>query len=274
MNVNARIAAPVTLTVALVLILFVLPPLWLLLSALKPQAEIFQWPPSLWPEHFTLENFQKTVSRANFGTYFLNSAIVSISSAILSVTMSVMAGYALAKFRFKGDTVIFLVIMSAVMVPLQIVLIPVFLVLRDLGLLNTLWGLIIAPAATPTGVFLMRQYITGIPDNLLEAARIEGTPEWRILLRIVVPLCLPAIGTLLAFNLVWRWNDYLWPFLIVAKQEQWTVQLAIANSIGRFSINWPRLLSMTVLSILPMLVIFIALQKTLMNGLMSGATKE
>lgn len=259
---------------AAVLILFILPPLWLLLSALKPQAEIFQWPPTLWPEHFTLENFEKTVSRANFGNYFLNSAIVSISSALLSVTMSVMAGYALAKFRFKGDTIIFLVIMSAVMVPLQIVLIPVFLVLRDLGLLNSLWGLIIAPAATPTGVFLMRQYITGIPDNLLEAARIEGTPEWRILTRIIVPLSLPAIGTLLAFNLVWRWNDYLWPFLIISQQEQWTVQLAIANSIGRFSINWPRLLSMTVLSILPMLVIFIALQKTLMNGLMAGASKE
>jgi alpha-1,4-digalacturonate transport system permease protein len=259
---------------ALVLIIFVLPPVWLLLSALKPQAEIFQWPPSLFPEQLTFEHFSKTMSRANFGTYFLNSAIVSVSSALLSVTMSVMAGYALAKFRFPGDTVIFLIIMSAVMVPLQIVLIPVFLVLRDLGLLNTLWGLIIAPAATPTGVFLMRQYITGIPDSLIEAARIDGTPEWRILLRIIVPLSLPAIGTLLAFNLVWRWNDYLWPFLIVNQQDQWTVQLAIANSIGRFSINWPRLLSMTVLSILPMLVMFIALQKTLMNGLMSGATKE
>jgi alpha-1,4-digalacturonate transport system permease protein len=262
------------IAIAAVLIVFVLPPLWLLLSALKPQAEIFQWPPSLWPQTFTLENFQKTISRNNFSTYFINSAIVSVSSAFLSVAMSVTAGYALAKFRFKGDTVIFLLIMSAVMVPLQIVLIPVFLVLRDLGLLNTLWGLIIAPAATPTGVFLMRQYITGIPDSLLEAARIEGTREWRILLRIIVPLAMPAIGTLLAFNLVWRWNDYLWPFLIINQQEQWTVQLAIANSIGRFSINWPRLLSMTVLSILPMLVIFIALQKTLMNGLMAGASKE
>lgn len=264
-----RIAA-----IAVVLIVFILPPLWLLLSALKPQAEIFQWPPSLFPEHLTFEHFAKTMARANFGTYFLNSTIVSVSSALLSVTMSVMAGYALSKFRFPGDNVIFLIIMSAVMVPLQIVLIPVFLVLRDLGLLNTLWGLIIAPAATPTGVFLMRQYITGIPDSLIEAARIDGTPEWRILLRIIVPLALPAIGTLLAFNLVWRWNDYLWPFLIVNQQEQWTVQLAIANSIGRFSINWPRLLSMTVLSILPMLVIFIALQKTLMNGLTAGASKE
>lgn len=164
--------------------------------------------------------------------------------------------------------------MSSLMVPLQIVMIPVFLVLRDLGLLDTLAGLIIAPAATPTGVFLMRQYITNIPDSLLEAARIDGTPEWRILLRIIVPLALPAIGTLLAFNLVWRWNDYLWPFLIITDQDKWTVQLALANSVGKYGINWPRLLSMSVLSVLPVLVMFTALQRMLMSGLMAGATKE
>ncbi|WP_086995868.1 carbohydrate ABC transporter permease [Rhizobium sullae] len=260
--------------VALVLVVFLLPPVWLLLSALKPQAEIFQWPPTLWPANPTLENFVNTISRAKFLLFFKNSAIVSVLSAFLSVTISVMAGYALAKFRFKGDTIFFLLIMSSLMVPLQIIMIPVFLVLRDLGLLETLAGVIIAPAATPTGVFLMRQYIVNIPDSLLEAARLDKTPEWRILWRIVVPLSLPAIGTLLAFNLVWRWNDYLWPFLIITDQDQWTVQLAIANSIGRFGIDWPKLLSMSVLSVLPVLVVFTALQRLMMGGIMAGATKE
>ena len=260
--------------VGLVLLVFLLPPLWMFLSSLKSQAEIFQWPPSIWPQNPTLDNFIAQISRARFFTYFFNSALVSLLSALLAVTISVTAGYALAKFRFKGDTLVFLLIMSALMVPLQIVLIPVFLVLRDLHLLNTLAGVIIAPAATPSGVFLMRQYITNIPDSLLEAARIDGTPEWRILTRIIVPLALPAIGTLLAFNLVWRWNDYLWPFLIITDQDKWTVQLALANSVGRFGIDWPKLLSLSVLSVLPMLVIFIALQRTLMNGLMAGATKE
>lgn len=262
------------LFVALVLVVFMLPPVWLFLSALKPQAEIFQWPPTLLPQNPTLENFVNTISRARFLLFFKNSAIVSILSALLSVTISVMAGYALAKFKFKGDTVFFLLIMSSLMVPLQIVMIPVFLVLRDLGLLETLAGVIIAPAATPTGVFLMRQYIVNIPDSLLEAARLDRTPEWRILWRIIVPLSLPAIGTLLAFNLVWRWNDYLWPFLIITDQDQWTVQLAIANSIGRFGIDWPKLLSMSVLSVLPVLVVFSALQRLLMGGIMAGATKE
>lgn len=260
--------------IAIVLLLFALPPIWLFLSSLKSQSEIFMWPPSLWPQAPTLQSYYDTFSRANFLLYFQNSAVVAVLSAILAVSISVMAGYALAKFRFKGDTFFFLIIMSALMVPLQIVLIPVFLVLRDLGLLNTLAGLIIAPAATPSGVFLMRQYILTIPDSLLEAARIDKTPEWRILLRIVVPLALPAIGTLLAFNLVYRWNDYLWPFLIITEQEKWTVQLALANSVGRFGIDWPRLLSISVMSVLPMLVMFIALQKTLMNGLMAGAAKE
>jgi alpha-1,4-digalacturonate transport system permease protein len=263
-----------SIAIAIVLVFFLLPPVWLFVSSLKSQAEIFQWPPTLLPEHPTLENFAKTMRRDHFLRYFLNSATVAILSASLSVIISVMAGYALAKFRFKGDTLFFLLIMSALMVPLQIVLIPVYLVLRDLGLLNTLAGLVLAPAATPSGVFLMRQYILNIPDSLLEAARIDGTPEWRILVRIVVPLALPAIGTLLAFNIVWRWNDYLWPFLIVTEQERWTVQLMLANSVGRFGIDWPRLLSISVLSVLPMLAIFIALQRTLMSGLMAGAAKE
>ena len=260
--------------IVVVVLLFMLPPVWLFLSSLKGQAEIFRWPPSLLPIEPTLQGYFDTFSRANFLLYFQNSAVVAILSALLSVTISVMAGYALAKFRFPGDTIFFLLIMSALMVPLQIVLIPVFLVLRDLGLLNTLAGVIIAPAATPSGVFLMRQFIVGIPDSLIEAARIDNTPEWRILLRIVVPLALPAIGTLLAFNLVWRWNDYLWPFLIITEQSKWTVQLALANSVGRFGIDWPRLLSISVVSVVPMLVMFIAMQKTLMNGLMAGAAKE
>ena len=214
------------------------------------------------------------MSRQRFFLYFENSAFVSIVSALLAVAISVMAGYALAKFRFRGDTFFFLLIMSALMVPLQIIMIPVFLVLKDLQLLDTLAGIIIAPAATPSGVFLMRQYIVNIPDSLLEAARIDGTPEWRILWRIVVPLSLPAIGTLFAFNIVYRWNDYLWPFLIISDQNKWTVQMAIANSVGRFGIDWPKLLSLSVLSVLPILLIFLSLQRTLMSGLLAGATKE
>jgi alpha-1,4-digalacturonate transport system permease protein len=260
--------------VALVLVFFVIPPLWLLFSALKAPTEIFAWPPSLWPHAPTLENFVKAWSQDNFARFFMNSTFVSTISAAISVVTAVMAGYALSKFRFPGDTFFFLLIMSALMIPLQIILIPIFLVLRDLHLLNSLWGVILAPAATPTGVFIMRQYIRSIPDSLLEAARMDATSEWRILWRIVVPLSIPAIATLTAFNFVDRWNDYLWSFLIINDRSQWTVQLALASNVGQWDINWPRLLSMSVLSVVPTGLLFVSLQRFFMSGLLAGATKE
>jgi alpha-1,4-digalacturonate transport system permease protein len=140
--------------------------------------------------------------------------------------------------------------------------------------LNSLWGLIIPPAATPTGVFLMRQYIRSVPDSLLEAARIDGAGELAILWRIVVPLTTPALATLAAFSFVWRWNDYLWPFLVITDQERWTVQLALANYVGQYSIDWPRLLAMTTLSVLPTLAVFLALQRYFLSGLIAGALKD
>lgn len=260
--------------VALVLLLFAVPPVWLVLSSLKPELEIFAWPPAVLPQAPTLDNFRKAWSQDGFALFFLNSAFVSTVSAFISVTISVMAGYALAKFRFRGSTFFFLLIMSALMIPLQIILIPIFLVLRDLHLLNTLWGVILAPAATPTGVLIMRQYIRGIPDSLLEAARMDGTSEWRILWRIVVPLSLPAIATLTAFSFVARWNDYLWPFLVINDRDQWTVQLALASNVGQWDINWPRLLAMSVLSVVPTFALFVSLQRFFMSGLVAGATKE
>lgn len=260
--------------ILLTLLLFLFPPLWLLLSSLKSSKAIFAWPPQIWPSAPTLENFRIALSQDNFALYFQNSLFVSVTSAALSVLISLMAGYALSKFRFRGETVIFLVIMSALMIPLQIILIPIFIILKELHLLNTLWGLILAPAATPTGVFIMRQYIRSIPDSLLEAARIDGTPEWRIFIRIVVPLCIPAIAALAAFTFVWRWNDYLWPYLLITDQSRWTVQLALANNVGQWDINWPRLLAMSVLSVIPTLLLFVSLQRYFMSGLLSGASKE
>ncbi|BBE70830.1 carbohydrate ABC transporter permease [Oharaeibacter diazotrophicus] len=260
--------------VALVLAAFALPPVWLLLSSLKPELEIFAWPPTVLPSAPTLDNFRKAWLQDHFAGFFLNSTFVAAVSSAISVAISVMAGYALAKFRFAGDTFFFLLIMSALMIPLQIILIPIFLVLRDLHLLNTLWGVILAPAATPTGVLIMRQYIRGIPDSLLEAARMDGTSEWRILWRIVVPLSLPAIATLTAFSFVARWNDFLWPFLVINDRSQWTVQLAIASNVGQWDINWPRLLAMSVLSVIPTFALFVTLQRFFMSGMMAGATKE
>src|ERR1700736_815311 len=227
------------------------PPLWILASSLKPPLQIFQWPPVLLPDPPTLANYLAALRAARFDIFFGNTAVVAVASTGLSVLISIMAGFALAKYRFRGDRLAFTLIMATLMIPLQVILIPIFIVLKHLGI-------IIPPAATPTGVFLMRQYIRGIPESLLEAARMDGCGEWRILWQIVVPLAAPAIATLAAFAFVWRWNDYLWPFLVINSEESWTVQLALANYVGQWDINWPRLLSMSVLSVIPMLLVFLA----------------
>lgn len=260
--------------VLLVLVFFLFPPLWILASSLKPPLQIFQWPPRLLPDPPTLANYLAALRAARFDIVFGNTVVVAIASTGLSVLISIMAGFALAKYRFRGDRLAFSLIMATLMIPLQVILIPIFIVLKHLGLIDSLLGIIIPPAATPTGVFLMRQYIRGIPESLLEAARMDGCGEWRILWQIVVPLAAPAIATLAAFAFVWRWNDYLWPFLVINSEEKWTVQLALANYVGQWDINWPRLLSMSVLSVIPMLLVFLALQRFFMSGLLAGAVKE
>ncbi len=256
-----------------VALVFVIPVLWVVISSLEPPSEIFSYPPRLIPNHVTLQNYATALAQGNFGVYFLNTTVVSVSATAITVVISVTAGYGLAKFRFPGDTIIFLLIMGTLMVPLQVVLVPMFMTLKSFGLINNLLGIIVPPAATPTGVFLMRQYIRGLPNALLDAARVDGAGEINLLLRVVVPLSLPAIAALTIFSFVWRWNDFLWPFLVISDQDKWTLQLALANYVGQYSINWPSLLAMTTLSMLPMLVVFLAFQRYFVQGFIFSGIK-
>ena len=258
---------------ALTLLLFLVPVLWVAVSSLEPPLEIFAYPPHLLPSTVTLQNYAKALSAGNFGLYFLNTSVVSIAASVVTVAISVPAGFALAKYRFRGDRLIFLLIMATLMVPLQVILIPMFLTLKSLGLIDTLAGIIIPPAATPTGVFLMRQYIRSIPDELLDAARVDGASELTALLRIVLPLSLPAVASLSIFSFVWRWNDFLWPFLVISNQNKWTIQLALANYVGQYDIDWPSLLAMTTLSMVPMFVVFLAFQRFFMRGFVLSGLK-
>lgn len=259
--------------VVLVAILYFLPLLWLLLSSFKPSTEIFGYPPKLFSPHPTLANYINALRDGDFARYFFNSAVVSVSSTALSLITAIMAGFALAKYRFPGSTIVFVLIMAVVMIPVEVVLVPIFVALKSFGLINTLLGIIIPPAATPTGVFLMRQYFTTLPDELMEAARIDGANDWRILGQVAIPLSVPAVTAVAIFAFVWRWNDFLWPFLVINSQNKWTIQLALANYVGQYSIDWPSLLSMTVLALIPTLAIFIALQRYFMQGLLSGSIK-
>jgi len=253
--------------------LWLFPVLWIFLSSFKNNTELYQFPPTFLPQQFTLEHFINAFEKGNFGKYFLNSAIVAITSTILLLLINSMAGYALAKFKFKGGTFILLAFISTLMIPLEVIMIPIFKVLSFLGLYNTLLALIIPPAATPTGVFMLRQYLLTIPNELLEAARIDGAGEWKIYWRIILPLCQPILAALAIFSFMWRWDDFLWPLIAISDPSKYTVQLALSNFIGEFNVDWGSLLAMSVITMIPVLIVFLIFQKHLVNSMATSGMK-
>jgi alpha-1,4-digalacturonate transport system permease protein len=184
-----------------------------------------------------------------------------------------MSGYALAKFRFKGDAIIMMVILSTIMLPLEVIMVPIFSVLKAMGLYNSLLALIIPAAATPTGIFLMRQYLVTIPDDLMESARIDGASEWKIFTKIIVPNAKPAIATLAIFSFMWRWNDYIWPLIAISSPKKYTLQLAIANMSGQYGSNYSTILATSAISMIPMLVVFLIFQKQFVQGTVNSGMK-
>jgi alpha-1,4-digalacturonate transport system permease protein len=255
------------------LFVFLFPVFWILLSSLKTQSELFTYPLTFFPEEPTIGNYVRAFQSGRFLTYLQNSAFVAVVSTVITVLINTMAGYALSKYNFAGRDTIFFVMIATLMIPLQVIMIPIFILEKNIGLLNTLWGIIIPPAATPTGVFLARQYMMTIPNSLIESARIDGAGEWFIFQRIIMPLAKPIIATIAIFSFMWRWNDFLWPFIVISQQKKYTLQLALSNFVGQYNVDWSSLLSMTVIAIIPMVVVFLFFQKYFIKGLSAGGVK-
>jgi alpha-1,4-digalacturonate transport system permease protein len=228
--------------------------------------ELFSATPSFFPKNWTLDNYIEAIERGNFLIYIFNSFFVAITSTAIAVLINTMSGYALAKFKFKGDTIIIMVILSTIMLPLEIIMVPIFSVLRTFGLYDTLWALIVPAAATPTGIFLMRQYLLTIPDEIIQSARIDGASEWRIFISVIIPNAKPAIATLAIFSFMWRWNDYIWPLIAISSPEKYTMQLALANFTGQFGSDYSSIIAMSAISMIPMLIVFVIFQKQFIQG--------
>lgn len=259
------------LSLAIFAFIFVFPIIWVFISSLKTSTELFSWPPTLWPDNPTIENYISSFQKGDFLLYFKNSLIVAVFATILTLIINSMAGYALAKYKFKGNKIIFFAFISTLMIPAEVTMVPVFIVLRFFGMYDSLWGIIIPPAATPTGVFLVRQFMVTIPDELMESARIDGASEWKIFWKIMLPLAKPVLIALTIFSFMWRWNDFLGPFIILSTQTKYTIQVAIANFVGQYSIDWTSLLSMNVIAMIPVLIVFLIFQKHFVKGIaMSG----
>lgn len=219
------------------------------------------------------ENYTSLFDRFNFGLYFWNSVFITVIATIITVLFNSMAAFALAKYKFRGRTFVFILIIATLMVPPTVNLIPIFLVVSELGLVNSPWGVIWPAVATPTGVFLLRQYMLTIPDDLLDAARMDHASEWKVYWRIVLPLTAPALAVLVIFSVMWRWNEFLWPLIVLNRSEEFTLQLALNSFQGELQTSWSSVLAMTVLTLLPITLVFALLQKYITTGIAQSGVK-
>jgi alpha-1,4-digalacturonate transport system permease protein len=223
--------------------------------------------------YFGLENYIEGVESFNFLTYLRNSIVVTVAATFLTLLINSMAAFALSKYQFRGRNAIFLVTIGTLMIPLSVILIPVFLVITEVGWVNNLLGIIVPSAATPTGVFLLRQYMLTIPDELLDSARIDGASEWRIYLQIILPLARPALAVLAIFSVMWRWNDFLWPLIVLSRNELFTLQVGLNSFQGELQTQWNLILAMTVLTLLPITLVFAFLQRYITTGIATTGMK-
>jgi len=249
------------------------PVVWAALSSFKTTSELSQRPPALLPQSFSFENYSEALGSFDFSTYLINSVIVTIAATLLTLAINTMAAYALAKYNFRGRDGLFLLTLATIMIPLQVILLPVYEVVSSLGLVNSLLGLIIPAAATPTGVFVLRQYMLTIPDDLIEAARIDGAGEFAIFRRVVLPLCVPALAVVTIFSVVWRWNDFLWPLVVAQDESVYTLPVALARLNSQQVIPFNLVLAMSVLSIVPVVIMFLALQRHIVTGIAQTGLK-
>lgn len=268
----ARLVLYAILSVGLLVV--VGPFVWMLLSSVKPEAEIRANPPTWWPETFTLANYRDLFSRLDFPQYFVNSTIVAVCVTLGNLLFCSALGYALAKLRFPGRQALFLVVLGMLMVPGMVTFVPQFVLVSNLGLANSYAGLILPFLAGPFGVFLMRQYLRSIPDDLIEAARVDGAGEWRIFFSIVLPLCRPALATLGILTFLASWNNFLWPLVIATTEDTYTLPVALAlYSVGQNRTDFGLLLAGAVVVVLPVLVVFLALQRHFLRGIATTGLK-
>jgi multiple sugar transport system permease protein len=257
-----------------VAILTLLPLLWMVSASLMPTGEATALPPRLFPSSVTLEHYRALFTRLSLARYALNSALLAVGVTLISLLLNSMAGYAFAKFRFGGRDRIFQTLLAALVIPAQVAMLPLFLMLKEMGVINTYWGVIIPGMASVFGIFLMRQYALSIPDSLLDAARIDGAGEFRIYWSLVLPACTPILVTLAIFTFMGTWNDFLWPLIVLTDDRLYTLPVAIANLAGEHVQDIELMMAGAVLTVLPVVVVFMALQRYYIAGIMSGSLKE
>jgi multiple sugar transport system permease protein len=253
--------------------LTLLPVIWMVGASFMETGEANSVPPPLWPERPTLRQYLSLFTRLDMARHFFNSAFVAVSTTVLSVLINGMAGYAFGKLHFRGRGGIFRTLVTGLVVPAQIGMLPLFLLLRELGLVNTYAGLMIPYLASIFGIFLVRQYVESVPDELLDAARIDGAGEMRIFSTVVFPIIRPILVTLATFTFLGVWNDFMWPLIILTDSSMQTLPVALANLSGEHVLDTELMMAGAVITVPPALLVFLAFQRTYVRGITAGGVK-
>jgi len=268
-------AAKAVLYAQLVLgaVLMVIPMVWMVSASVMPAGQASTYPPRLFPREVTFEHYVALFTRLDLGRSLLNSAIVAFTVTALSIVINSMAGYAFAKLRFRGRDGLFRVLATGLVIPVQVSMLPLFLLMKQLGLINSYWGVIVPGMASIFGIFLIRQYAQSIPDDLLDAARMDGAGELRIYTSIVLPTIVPILATMGIWTFLSTWNDFMWPLIVLSDDAKWTLPVALANLSGEHVQDTELMMAGSVLTILPVMLVFLFLQRYYIQGVMVGSVK-
>jgi ABC-type glycerol-3-phosphate transport system permease component len=260
---------------ALGVIVMATPFIWTLFASFKENTDIFRAPVQFLPRVWTLENYRNLLSgeRIPFLRQFANSAIIAIGQTALTVFLTSLAGFAFAKYEFVGKRLLFLLTLLTLMIPFEVTVVPLFQLMIDIGWLDTYWAVIVPGAINAFGVFFMRQVMLAVPNDLLDAARVDGATEFGIYLRIVVPLSRGGLAVLAVLSFLTAWNDYLWPLIALRSPEMFTLPIGLATLSGLYRVEWGMIMAGAVLTTLPILALFLWTRNHLISGLTSGAIK-
>jgi multiple sugar transport system permease protein len=243
-------------------------------ASLMPAGEATAVPPHLLPSTPTLEHYRTLFTRLHLSRHLLNSVALSAAVTAVALVINSMAGYAFAKLRFAGRDRLFGVLLAALVVPAQVAMLPLFLLLKQLGVINTYWAVIIPGMASVFGIFMIRQYVLGISDSVLDAARTDGAGEWRVYHSVALRLSAPILVTLAVFTFMGTWNDFMWPLIVLADAELYTLPVALATLAGEHVQDVELMMAGSVLTVLPVLLVFVVLQRYYIAGIMAGGVKE
>lgn len=271
-NLSAKIGIYLFLIIGV--LLSIAPFYWMFVGSTLQSGEIFHLPPKLLPGTNLAENFQSLSESIGITKVFFNSMFIALTYTVVSTLISAMAGYAFAKFRFKGGNGLFFIILCSLMIPSQVTLIPLFEMMVSFNWLNTYQAIILPGLAAPFAIFLMKQNMKAVPDSIIEASRVEGAGEFRIFFSIILPMTRPALAAVAIFQFMGQWNSLLWPLITLNSKEMFTLPVALSSLIGMARIDYGQVMLGTTLATIPIIIFFLLLQKHFISGILGGSVKE